>query len=509
MREGFIPLNDEPLSASLASSRLGSNSDDDMLEADADKQRIPFNVRPVSNKREDEEVDGVEEVKEEEDEELKRWEIQQIYKGVGTKEISKRKDLLEKMGKSPRTSISPGKVGLNFGKRTTVTIDSITKDVKSTLSSLQDANKSHVAQLDRLNKDIEGLNQSVSSLKEELKKGEDEYTFFASMKIYVIDLLNCLGAKAGLVEQAEDKLMAAFRVRTAKNKSHAQAKIDAEIKSMKTLVDEAAGYKHTTNNNNKIDRGSGKLRARGEEEGWSSDEESGDVNKEFAKDRAAAIETGKAVFADVDDQYSAISVIKQKFEKWKFDYPESYKQAYISLSIPQIFSPFVRLQFLNREPLQSGMDKMDWYLELFAFGLHSNTSDGDDEDNFLVPRLIEKVVVPRVHDVLAHIWVPTSKSGNAKALSVVQELLLYADVNAPTVKEMFSAIHIGLVSAVDEAVVPIFPQPKPGESAQPFEVSCRMLWRAVKLMRNIAAWYVFYSKHFYFYLMMLCNIGTK
>lgn len=430
--DGFIPLDEggKPGGSRLA----GEDDDDDVLDEEGRGEgRLAFGRGDSKPKQE---LDDDDQPGDDEDDELKRWELEQIRKGVGTKEIGKKgKELLEK-AKPSRTSMSPGaKLGLELGKRTTVTIESIAKDIKSTLASLQEVHKSHKQQLERLTDDIRTATANVEGIQEDMKLGSEEYAFFAGMKIYVADLLDCLGAKAESVESAEDKLLSAYRVRTAKNKTFAQTKRETLVADMKELADEAAGY---ANPKERKEKPKGKPRARGEEEGWSSDEESAEVNTEFEKSRAAAIESGNAVFADVDDQYAAISAIKPKFEKWKGEYSNSYRQAFISLSMPQIFSPFVRLQLLPRAPLQAGLSDMDWFQELMLFGVAGDQGlEEDDEDNMLVPRLVEKIVVPRAQEGLTHVWVPNSKRSNSQALEAVKEILEYPN-NEQNLKELFS-----------------------------------------------------------------------
>ncbi len=60
------------------------------------------------------------------------------------------------------------------------------------------------------------------------------------------------------------------------------------------------------------------------------------------------------VFSDVIEDFSKLSCIKQRFEAWKFGFPDSYDQAYISLCLPKLFAPFVRLQMLQWNPLEVG-----------------------------------------------------------------------------------------------------------------------------------------------------------
>ena len=60
---------------------------------------------------------------------------------------------------------------------------------------------------------------------------------------------------------------------------------------------------------------------------------------------------GFQVFADADEQYSSLGAVKGQLERWRGSYPASYRDAYVGLSAPALFAPFVRLQLLQWDPL--------------------------------------------------------------------------------------------------------------------------------------------------------------
>ena len=59
-----------------------------------------------------------------------------------------------------------------------------------------------------------------------------------------------------------------------------------------------------------------------------------------------------AIMDDVVEDFSEISAIKSRFEQWKYFQTSCYKDAYISLCLPKLFTPFVRWQLLNWNPFQ-------------------------------------------------------------------------------------------------------------------------------------------------------------
>ena len=63
------------------------------------------------------------------------------------------------------------------------------------------------------------------------------------------------------------------------------------------------------------------------------------------------------------EEYGQLSLVKSRMEEWKREHSSSYKDAYMSLSLPLIFSPYVRLELLRWDPLHNGVDfqEMKWY----------------------------------------------------------------------------------------------------------------------------------------------------
>ena len=60
----------------------------------------------------------------------------------------------------------------------------------------------------------------------------------------------------------------------------------------------------------------------------------------------------KNVFEDVMEDFTSIGIVKKRFEEWKLVYGDCYKQAYISLCLPKLFVPFVKLEMLDWNPFQ-------------------------------------------------------------------------------------------------------------------------------------------------------------
>ncbi|KAK9697116.1 hypothetical protein RND81_08G016000 [Saponaria officinalis] len=99
-------------------------------------------------------------------------------------------------------------------------------------------------------------------------------------------------------------------------------------------------------------------------EGESSTDDSESENDIYKSNRNKLLQVAEEIFSDAAEEYSQLSVVKEIFERWKRLYAESYRDAYISLSIPSIFSPYVRLELLKWDPLHEDVDFFDmrWYV---------------------------------------------------------------------------------------------------------------------------------------------------
>lgn len=97
-------------------------------------------------------------------------------------------------------------------------------------------------------------------------------------------------------------------------------------------------------------------------EGESSTDESDSESQAYQSQRDLLLQTADQIFSDAAEEYSQLSLVKKRFEEWKKEYSSSYRDAYMSLSLPSIFSPYVRLELLKWDPLHKGSEfqEMKW-----------------------------------------------------------------------------------------------------------------------------------------------------
>ena len=103
------------------------------------------------------------------------------------------------------------------------------------------------------------------------------------------------------------------------------------------------------------------------EERWgdATTDESDSELTHYRSKRAEALEASASVFADASEEYGSLPAVKDRLEKWKQQQPGAYADAYMSLSVPAVMAPFVRLELLRWDPLF--VSSTGWHTSPCAF----------------------------------------------------------------------------------------------------------------------------------------------
>lgn len=223
----------------------------------------------------------------------------------------------------------------------------------------------------------------------------------------------------------------------------------------------------------------------------SSDEEDEDDGERWAARQVEVQEAAAAVFRDAADEYASLGAVKRQLEEWKAQQPTSYRDAYVSLSAPAIFAPFVRLELLAWQPLAGGpsFDAQAWYRDLFDFGQPQDPSaaDPEDPDNDLVPQLVAKLVLPLARHQLAEVWRPHSVRESAAAATLLSDLLVYLPPEDPGLRETLELVQVRLEGAVEGARLPPWPPAALAACPRAAALLAARFGRSVRLLRAACA----------------------
>ncbi|KAI3937418.1 hypothetical protein MKW92_004626 [Papaver armeniacum] len=227
-------------------------------------------------------------------------------------------------------------------------------------------------------------------------------------------------------------------------------------------------------------------------EGESSTDESDSESTSYKSNREMLLQTSDQIFNDAEEEFSKLALVKEKFETWKKSFFSSYRDAYMSLSVPAIFSPYVRLELLKWDPLHEESDfyDMQWHSLLFDYGLpeHGGDSNPDDADANLVPGLVEKVALPILHHDIAHCWDMLSTRGTKNAVSAINLVITYVPATSKAFRDLLSVIHSRLTDAVANITVPTWSTVVIKAVPDAARIAAYRFGVAVRLLKNICLW---------------------
>lgn len=227
-------------------------------------------------------------------------------------------------------------------------------------------------------------------------------------------------------------------------------------------------------------------------EGESSTDESDSESNAYKSNRKLLLQTADEAFSDAAEEYSQLSLVKEKFERWKRDYALSYRDAYMSLSVPSIFSPYVRLELLKWDPLHENSDfsDMKWHSLLFSYGSLEDGSDysADDADADLVPGLVEKVALPILQHEISQCWDVLSTRETKNAVSAISLVIDYIPASSEALAELLVAVRTRLADAVAKIMVPRWSPLVMKAVPNASRVAAYRFGMSVRLLRNICLW---------------------
>lgn len=232
-------------------------------------------------------------------------------------------------------------------------------------------------------------------------------------------------------------------------------------------------------------------------DGMSSDDEMTELEATAFRNQKDTIESdARLVFSDVVDEFCSIRGVALRFESWRNTDADAYREAYVNLCLPKVLGPLVRLKMLMWNPLQEScleFERTKWCDTLILYGLkEGETEDGlkQDPDLQLVPVIIEKVLLPKLAQLVEAVWDPMSTSQTLRLVGLLGRLIQEYPTVLPSSKpleQLVSAVIAKMKSAVENDVfIPIYSKQVLGGSGGAFFQ--RQFGTAVKLLRNLLAW---------------------
>ncbi|NXV41217.1 GCFC2 factor, partial [Uria aalge] len=236
-------------------------------------------------------------------------------------------------------------------------------------------------------------------------------------------------------------------------------------------------------------------------EGMSSDDELTPTEvTEFQKSKDNVLEDSRKIFEDVHADFCDIRKILLKFQEWKEKFPDSYCDAYISFCLPKLLNPLIRAQLINWNPLEQNfteLEEMPWFRAIEEFSDAKNvyeTKRDDDPDQEVLPRVIEKTILPKITGFVKNVWDPlsTSQTKNLVQLckNVFEKQVLSKTECSRAKEDLMSTVVLRMKKSVEEDVfIPLYPKSTvEDKSSLCSKFQERRFWSAVKLLSNVLLW---------------------
>ncbi|XP_046404390.1 PAX3- and PAX7-binding protein 1 [Ischnura elegans] len=586
----YIPVDDtkryENEKSRLVREDDNDVSDDEGEDGNLDGERLKFSVPTASADREKrreaifaaQEAAGSEESDRGDDEELEKWESQQIRKGVTGAQITAVQqgtlfvshpgvmphevhDVSTAVPSTPMVTV-PSESGVVCGGDHSlateealsrlaaqtgekVTPESVKRRLGERLASLREVSRRHQADKERLAEEMASLRKEAGDREGMAPSLARRFRFYQELRGYVTDLVECLDEKVSLIEGVEsrmhnqlwrkrrDELMARRRqdvrdqakelapiatnrvpasgVRANPEEEEAQVRRAAEREGRRSRRRRARQMAARST--------SGSLK---HYEGMSSDDEQTELEVVAYRKQKEIIEgDAHKIFEDVVEEFCTVRGVLGRWEQWRSEEENSYREAYASLCLPKVLAPILRLNLLSWNPIviqddssgagPCGFEGRKWFDLLLMYGLRDTETEEtlrNDPDLKLVSLVVEKVILPKVTQLVDCSWDPMSTSQTLRLVRIVAKIVeeyptvtpyippsstSNTIVSASSAKPL-RALLVGIVDRLREAVdndvfIPIHPKhvmdAKGGAMGTFFQ---RQFWSAVKLLRNVVAW---------------------
>lgn len=537
--------------------RLVREDQDASDDEDEEEKRIRFSgVRNKSQRQKIAEEIGIEGSDDEaldtgQDEEVSRWEQEQIRKGISIPQVqsSQPEDSTvyyqnsyesQPYGSSysmpytystvaPQTAKPTGQAdngsvhyGAPLNDLIPVSIDLVKKRLQDRLSQMHAGHNGNVDRYKQINDDLAASERTIQQLEDSSNDNAEQYKFLQEMRGYVGDLLECFSEKVPAVLELEAAMHQLLRQRATRLVQRRQDDIKDESSEFASLSNKAvmapnldsfgrdrAAYQEHSRQRRIAEREARRTRRRQareqngkraeHKEGLSSDDEetSTDITS-FNMERDRIIRESKKVFEDVVEDFHSLDYIKSHFEVWRKEYANTYRDAYIGLCLPKLFNPLVRLQLITWNPLEAqcaNFEYMLWFESLLFYGFEENsTLQKGDGDIGLLPAIVEKVILSKLSVLAEQVWDPLSSSQTTRFVSFIHRLLkgyptvLHGD-NRYT-QELLKTIVLRTRRTLDEDVfLPLYPKNiLENKNSGPYLFYQRQFWSCVKLLGNILQW---------------------
>ncbi|XP_074141422.1 intron Large complex component GCFC2 isoform X8 [Sminthopsis crassicaudata] len=396
-----------------------------------------------------------------------------------------------------------------------VSLAVIKKQLNRRLASLEGVHRSHQREYERRLQDVVSAKTAIADL-EKAPDPAPSCAFYRAMKAYLVALVDCLREKIGAIQELESTMHSLLREHAAAFWKRRQAELHSEAVRLQQL---AASMTDDAPAPDGLTEGVGAQDVLGEPAVWrmqktqatessgtsrhqegassSDDEDSGSEGADIQERRGAILQNCQSVFEDVNEEFSDVQKILLKFQQWREQFPDSYYEAYASLCLPKLLSPFIRIQMMDWNPLKPdcvSLRRMPWFQSLEDFANSGAVARRDSPDREILPAALEKTVLPHITGFVRFLWDPLSAPQTRSLVERCREVLSLCPPprgrKGHAIQELRDLVVSRLKKAVeDDVFIPLYPKRVLENRDSPHSRFQERRFRsAVKLLGNVVLW---------------------
>ncbi|KAG8136565.1 hypothetical protein E2320_005134 [Naja naja] len=538
----FLPLDNDPGKGRLVREDENDASDD---EDDDEKRRIVFSVKEKSQRQKIAEEIGIEGsddealIAGEQDEELSRWEQEQIRKGINIPQalIVQASQPAEMNNLYYQNAYQTMPYGSSYGMPYTyaaygsetksqktdniisfktpsnemapVTIDLVKKQFKDRLESLKEFHKANQEQHERHQQNRDDSTKTIERLEGSSGGIGERYKFLQEMRGYVQDLLECFSEKVLLINELETAMHQLYKQRTSRLVQRRQDDIKDESSEFSSHSNKAlmapnldSFGRDRTLYQEHVKRRTAEREARRKLLRFS--------NHSFilcnrARRRLAREQSGK--MADhleglsSDDEETSTDTTNFNMERVitlqnksqdLFNWPlftqavKSFNKT--SVTYLESFGGTSKLKVYlvcNKDKCQD-FESMLWFESLLFYGCEEYDQEKDDADVSLLPTIVERVLLPKLTVLAENVWDPFSTTQTSRMIAITQKLIngypTVVHAENKNTQTLLKALLLRMRRTLDDDVfMPLYPKSVlENKNSGPYLFFQRQFWSSVK-----------------------------
>ena len=387
--------------------------------------------------------------------------------------------------------------------------------MRSRLEDMREVHRRHEMDADRAVDDIVESQTKIDQMGEDIPALSKKYKFYQELRGYMTDLTECYDEKMITISYLETRVDKVHGEQRGKIRERRRQDVrdQAEVLGAMTATNLAAmvdpvqdavrDFRAAEREGRRMRRRQARERSQvsGHHDGMSSDDELPSKDAAQLASLKTDVESqARLAMEDVVEEFSELDKVMERLQAWRQEDEESYKSAYVSLCLPKIFSPLIRLEMLFWSPLEdsSPMSRTDWFSTLATYAVVAEDRFQEweaDPDRLLVSSCCEKVVLPRLVAVTRTCYDPVSSRHTASLVTLLTKLV--SDCPTITMKskqlrELLSAVADSIKESLDNDVyIPMYTKHQmeaPGNQHAAF--FNRQFWTTFKLYKNVLSWAV-------------------